>query len=408
MRHAPRLLLFDLYHRGHHGQHIRVLLDYWAQHDLTGQLDIVVSGALCERAPDLVEAARIAPSVTLHPIDDIGLKEKTGRLAVLQNDRRIGHLLRRAVLRHQPDHCMLMYFDHLQFSLATGLRFGFPVRFSGTYFRPSFYYHRRANTPATPRTVLDDFQKRTLLRLALRNPHVDTLFTLDPYAVAPIEALGTHARVVHLPEPFEVDLPQDEKPEYTRRRLGVEPGRDVLLLFGSLDARKGVLELLKALHSLPDALARRACLVMAGEMGGGRADMLAAAAELRQQGALQVIHLDAFVPDEEMHRLFRAAALIVLPYQYHVGSSGVAVRAAAAGVPVLGPSYGMLGTLIRDRGLGLSVDTTQPAALAQGLTQFLDPASRYPFDAFSAQSYAAANTEQAMASTIFDHLLAGA
>ena len=402
---APHLLLFDLYHGGHHGQHIRVLLDYWTRQSLPGRLDIVVSQALCARFPALVDAAHDAPGVALHPIDGVRLEEKTGRMAVLRNDRYIGSLLRRAVLEHRPDHVMLMYFDHLQFSLATGLRFEVPVRFSGTYFRPSFYYRRQAEAPSSARAVLEDFQKRTLLRLALRNPHLDTLFTLDPYAVAPIEALNVPARVVHLPEPFETGLPQDELPEATRRRLGVEADRDVLLLFGSLDARKGVLELLEALRELPSTLARRACLVMAGEMGSGRVDMMAAVAALRERGDVQVIHLDTFVSDVEMHRLFRAAGLVLLPYQHHVGSSGVAVRAAAAGVPVLGPTYGMLGTLIRDRHLGLSVDTTRPAAIAEGLAQFLNPAETYPFDRSSARTYAASNTEEAMASTIFDRLL---
>ena len=407
MQHAPHLMLFDLYHRGHHGQHIRVLLDHWRQHDLPGRLDIVVSQEFCARFPDLLEAAHATPGAALHPTEEpAGLRDKTGRMAVLQNDRRIGRLLRLAVEHHRPDHCMLMYFDHLQFSLATGLRFGFPVRLSGTYFRPSFYYRQARAAPSTARAVVDDLQKKALLQLALRNPHIDTLFCLDPYAVGPIERLGTAAHVVHLPEPFELDMPQAERPEQTRRRLGVEPGRQVLLLFGSLDPRKGVLELLDAFDALPDDLARRACLVMAGETTAVREAMDAALARLRRRGALQVIHLDTFVSDEEMHSLFRAAELVLLPYQHHVGSSGVVVRAAASGVPVLGPDYGMLGTLIQDRGLGLRVDTTQPAAITQGLVRFLDPETAYPFDAPAARAYAAANTEQAMASTLFRHLLA--
>lgn len=406
---APHLMLFDLYHRGHHGQHIRVLLDYWIEQELPGHLDIVVSQDFCTRFPELVEAAEAAPTVSLRPIDEpVRLREKSGRLAVLQNDYRIGRLLRRAVTQHRPDHCMLMYFDHVQFSLATGLRFNHPVRFSGTYFRPSFYYRDQAEGAPPTRTTLDDLQKRTLLRLALRNPHVDTVFCLDPYAVAPIERLGTPARVVHLPEPFETGRPSTEAPGQTHRRLGVKGDRRMLLLFGSLDPRKGVFELLEALKALPDDLARRACLVMAGEINAGRAEMLEAVAALRNRGALQVIHLDAFVSDEEMHRLFGAAALALMPYQHHVGSSGVVVRAAAAGVPVLGPAYGMLGTLIRDRSLGLSVDTTQPAAITRGLAQFLDPSTPYPFDRASAREYAAGNTEEAMASTLFHHVLAGA
>lgn len=402
---TPRLMLFDLYHQGHHGQHVRVLVDYWTRHDLPGQLDVVVSQEFCARFPDLVEAAAASPRVAVHPVPEpVGLREKVGRRAVLANDRRIGHLLQRAVVEHRPDHCVLLYVDHLQFSLATGLRFDLPVRFSGTYFRPSFYYRQRG-APFALRPALDDLQKRTLLRLALRNPHVDTLFCLDPYAVEPIRRLGAPARIVHLPEPFEADALPTEPREATRRRLGVEDGRHMLLLFGALDPRKGVLELLHALQALPGPLAQRACLVMAGETTTVRQEVEEAVAALRAEGTLQVLHLDAFVPDAEMHRLFGAASLVLLPYQHHVGSSGVVVRAAAAGVPVLGPEYGMLGPLIRDHGLGMSVDTTRPADLVRGLVQFLDEAAPYPFDPSQARAYAAANTEHAMASTLFGHVL---
>ncbi len=401
-------MLFDLYHQGHHGQHVRVLVDHWVRHGLPGRLDVVVSRAFCERFPEVLDTAAGAPAVAVHPVDGpLGLRDKAGRRAVLANDRRIGRHLRRAVLEHRPDHCVLLYFDHVQFSLATGLRFDVPVRFSGTYFRPSFYYRPPSGGRPALRAALDGVQKRALLRLALRNPHVDTLFCLDPYAVGPIRRLGAAARVVHLPEPFEAGRPLAEPAGETRRRLGVEAGRRVLLLFGSLDPRKGVLELLDACRALPDALARRACLVMAGEATGARREIGEAVAEVRARGALQVVHLDAFIPDAEMHRLFQAASLVLLPYQGHVGSSGVVVRAAAAGVPVLGPEYGMLGALIDDRRLGLSVDTGRPADIARGLARFLDGRAPFPFDAASARAYAEANTERAMASTLFGHVLDG-
>ncbi len=404
--HAPRVMLFDLYHGGHHGQHIRVLIEHWTRQDLPGQLDVVVSREFCDRFPDLLEHARDSPSVAVHASEEpVRLEDKIGRLAVLKNDLRIGRVLRSAVERHRPDLCVLMYFDHLQASLGRGLRFDFPVSFSGTYFRPSFYYREAGVGPASARTRMEDLQKRALLRLALRNPHFRTLFCLDPYAVTPIAGLGTPAHVVHLPEPFETNPPAAETVAETRSRMRVRDGRQVLLLFGSLDPRKGVLQLLTALRQMPDALLERACLVMAGETTGIRSDLKEAVASVRGREALQVIHLDSFVPDTEMHNLFGAADLVLMPYQKHVGSSGVLVRAAAAGVPVLVQDYGMLGMLARDRRLGLCVDTTRPESIAQGLTRFLNADLAFPFDAGSAQAFAAENTEEAMARTLFNHVL---
>lgn len=405
---SPRVLLFDLYHQGHHSPYFRAVLAHWLRLDPPGALDLVVSHEMVERVPELAEAARNHPRVSLHPIEiPGGLRAKTGSRAVLANDLRIGPHLRDAIQRHRPDHVLAMYLDHLQASLATGLRFRHPVRLSGIYFRPAFHYREMGRGTGTPRARLDDMTKRALLRRALANPHVDTVFTLDPYAVGPVQALAPeHVRVVHVPEPFDPGDPPYEPRDAVRRRLGVEESRALLLLYGSLDPRKGVTELLAALSALPEPLARRACLVMAGETTGGAEAIAAGVEALRDRGIVQIVRIDRFVSDDEMRPIFAAADLVVLAYQWHVGSSNVLIRAAAAGVPVLGPRYGMLGARIAEHRLGLCVDTADPAALTYGLTQFLHSEAAYPFDPDEARALATANTDDAMAGTLLAHVLA--
>lgn len=50
---------------------------------------------------------------------------------------------------------------------------------------------------------------------------------------------------------------------------------------------------------------------------------------------------DEFVPEEEFSELVASSAAVMLPYR-HFFQSGVAVRAAEAGVPVIGPAEGQL------------------------------------------------------------------
>lgn len=405
---SPRVLLFDLYHQGHHGPYYRTVLEHWLRLDPPGSLDLVVSRELAERVPEMAEAARTHPRVTLHPVEiPGGLRDKNGSRAVLENDLRIGPHLREAVERLHPDHVVAMYLDHLQASLATGLRFRRPVRLSGIYFRPSFHYRALGRGAHTRRARLDDRLKRALLRRSLANPHVSTVFTLDPYAVAPVQALAPQrVRVQHLPEPIDTSVASGESREATRRRFGVEDGRALLLLYGSLDPRKGVTELLAALAALPPPLARRACLFMAGETTG-QADAIAAGVNvLRARGEVQVIHIDRFVLDDEMRPVFAAADLVLLPYQQHVGSSNVLIRAASAGVPVLGPHYGMLGARIAEHQLGLSVNTADPEAIAKGLAQALDLDRVIPFDPAAAAALARANSDEAMAGALLAPALA--
>src|SRR5690606_21945119 len=117
---------------------------------------------------------------------------------VIQNDLEHGRILKRYVERLKPTHVLLMYFDHVQVSLASRLRFSFPVQLSGIYFRPSFQYERSEGEPSG--TLLRNRLKKALFDLALRNRHFDTLFCLDPNVVTFLAAFRQKARVCFLPD----------------------------------------------------------------------------------------------------------------------------------------------------------------------------------------------------------------
>ncbi len=401
------ILLFDLYTGGHHGQYVRQLAAYWGEHALPGRLDVVVPPAFLEAHAEAARAAQQASGVRLLPIDGPVRLRSEGLLRLLRNDREHGRLLRRYVEALRPDHVLLLYFDHAQLSLAADLRFGFPVRISGIYFRPSFHYAQLNGAAPGARDRLKGLRKIVQLRAALRNRHFDTLFCLDPFAVPRVRALNTPAQAVALPDGIEQAAEAAMAPEQVRARLGVAPGRRLLLLFGALDRRKGLFELIEALALLSDEAMRRACLALAGTVtDADRRALGEALAALQATTTVQVLLHDAFVPDDEVPRLVGAADVVLLPYQRHIGSSGVLVRAAAAQTPVLGPDYGLLGALIRRRRLGLAVDTTDRRALALGLEACLTQPLPALFDAAEAARYAAENTAEQFAETIFGRLLA--
>ena len=67
------------------------------------------------------------------------------------------------------------------------------------------------------------------------------------------------------------------------------------------------------------------------------------------------------------------------------------MRAALAGVPVLGSNYGLLGEQLRRRKLGLAVNTTSAKTLAEGLETWLREPDNLPFDAREAARFAREN-----------------
>lgn len=397
------LLLFDPYTGGHHAEHVRHVLRGWqeryGQHS-GHQVTVAVAPELTASHPDLLALAdELGPEVRFVEVAEVA--ELGGRLleAGLWHRR----VLERLITRLRPTHVLLLYLDHAQLALALGLRFSFPVALSGLLFRPSFHYGRFEAAPPSLKARITRLRKRLVLRGALRNPHLTTVFTLDPLAVPAIAALAARAEAVALPDPVDpASLETAASQDAVRAAYGVEQGRVLALLFGLLDERKGVFVLLEALHLLPTTQAERLTVLLAGAIRPEVRDRLYAAVEAVDSAVQLLVH-GSFVPDDAIQDLVRAADLVLVPYQRHVGSSGVLIRAAAAGRPVLGQHYGIVGQQIIQHGLGRAVDSTQPERLAAALVEFLeDPHAG--FDAEAARTFAEANTVEAYQRVLFDHL----
>ena len=168
---APHIVLFDLFAGGHHGQYIRQLVAHWAISRLRGRLTVLATDAFFDRHAEITRLASEIPSAAL---ERVPMEEQPTFSGVFAGPRTHGRVLREAIPRLRPTHVLCMYYDQVQLSLALGLRFGFPLRMAGIYFRPTFHYARL--DAETPRSRVTDLRKRLLLQASLRNPHVDTLF----------------------------------------------------------------------------------------------------------------------------------------------------------------------------------------------------------------------------------------
>lgn len=393
-----RLLLFDLYTGGHHRTYLETLARAWVTRPERGLLDIAVPEAFSDEHPDFVRwldvqdanAVRLVPVTLPEPLreGDMGLRD------VLRQDFLHGRVLSRLMAERSPRRVLAMYFDHIQASLA--LRqvkqpAGVYVPISGIYFRPSFHYEDEA--------LLTRFRKRTLLSAALANPAVHKVLSLDPFAV---EARG-HEKLTWLPDGLDPSA-IGEAAHAVRDRWGVPRRHKMLLFFGVVSARKGIHEVLAALPHLKTP----STLVIAGRIPEAERASVEAAIQSAGSG---VIHQDRYLRDDEVQDLMGAADVALVAYRRHIGSSHVLIRAAAAGTPVVGPAYGLMGKQIRENALGAAVDTEDPLALARAIDRVLTEAeggaSANPpqFDPDRAHQFADKNHVDHFVSTIFEAVL---
>lgn len=396
----PRIVLFNLYHGGHNPQHLECLLREWAVRRPQAELHVVISEAAARLHPELAELTEAAERASLHRVETpprfgahagiVGRELVHRRLA-----KHYAHLLR-------ADRLMFMYLDAVQFSLAIDLRFPWPLSLSGIYFRPSFHYGALDSAPARGDRV-KAASKQLSIRVALRNPHLQTLFSLDPFATTQLAAWAGNTECVFLPEPLWIP---ESAPTSSRITDGLEDGRRRLVLFGSLDKRKGLCVVLDALEGLSTTHQRKLALLLAGRLADSeRRELRERIASFEQRSEVKLVLSDQHIPEEEVQALLRSCDLVLVTYVRHVGSSGVLVRAAAAGVPVLASNYGVVGAQVRRHRLGLAIDSTSASDIRDALAAWVDTPDEIPFDPTSAEKFARANTAEAFADTILSRLL---
>ncbi|MGB0383256.1 MAG: glycosyltransferase family 4 protein [Ardenticatenaceae bacterium] len=433
--HQPNhLMLFDLEIGGHHAGYIRHLLHYasrscvrcsskrdsvpfptslrpkegcgYSASDNIEKISVVVSPEFLRKHLDVVNDTTSAANIEWVAISEAELN---------WYHLNLGSLAKRAwaewrlfcdyAKNLRVNHALIMYVDRFQLPLA--LQLPAPCDLSGIYFRPTFHYNHFPSYQPSFGDRVRAWRQALLWRLACRHPRLKVLFSLDPLAVEPLQRLG-RTKVVHLPDPVEC-YGQETASRTTnklRDELGIESGRRVFLLFGMLDERKGIYQLLDAITHLPVSKLTQFSLLLVGPLAqADEPPIKAKMASISRSGAVQIILHNQFITDEQIQPYFKLADVILAPYQRHVGMSAILVRAAAAGKPLLASDYGLMGELVRKRSLGMTVDSTQASEIAKGVSAFLAGEPREMFDSESAAQFARENEAERFARVVWGNLV---
>lgn len=232
-----------------------------------------------------------------------------------------------------------------------------------------------------------------LLPSLLRTAGLRAVFTINakarPFCMEPSRP-AAFARLRYVADPAELRYTFPR--EHARARLGLRPEETAVLAFGTIDDRKGVRELLNG--ALEVATASTIRVIIAGRQSVQIREFLASTGmrELLAQG--RVTCYDQFVDDEMQGVLFSAADVVWLGYRDHEFSSGVMVLAGRAGLPVITGRSGEIAAAAASLGLGLQIDPSNPAEVADALVRMTDANLRREMGARAATAFAQHTPEQ--------------
>lgn len=376
MENFKRILIFEIETAGHQPDYIRFLISYLTEQNLALKLTVLVSSNLFER---LRATEDISQRIEQGEIEFIALTERE-TAQCMHRILWIRSLYRWFVAlkyceRCNANHIHFLHIDHIQFPLALNLPVPKGITISGILFRPLIHYSRLLNISLGLREKIGSARKKILYRFMLAHPAVGMIFSLDEYFASYARENIPHGhKVRYLPDPSM--LPANSGQAALRCGLVdlIPSERKSFLLFGSLDRRKGIFQTLKAFSMLEDWVIKHTSFIFAGKLRDeARQEFRTELQNYLKSHPGAAVHLeDRFLSDSEIVALLKRCDVVLMPYQRHIGSSGLLIWAASVKKPVITQDFGLMGVLTRKYQLGQAIDTTRPSEIARAIKIFVD------------------------------------
>jgi len=213
------------------------------------------------------------------------------------------------------------------------------------------------------RSLIDKFR----YTIMARSRSMDKVFILnDPRSAERLNKIYDSRRFISLADP--VPQPDMNEVKNLRSILNIPSSAIVFLHFGAMDKRKGTLEILRALNVMPKQEHFNRYFIFAGRVGDNLKDQFYSLAKDAESKGAHIIIRDEFCSYELLHSLCHTSDVILIPYLLTDLSSGALGYAALHHKPVIGPASGLIGELINDNNLGLTLSCINPEMLAKSFS----------------------------------------
>lgn len=367
-----RILILEPHATGHHASYLRWLVQ--AMHQ-KGWSVVIATTEEALVHPELSAITAKFDNILVHT-----MRESPELSGVAANSRQLirrefayWRNFKRAVRDVRADGTpidliIVPYIDYCFYALALlGAPF-LDIPWCGISMRLSVDITRKADRAALP-------WKWRMARRLLGTSGLRALFVINPS----IAEIPPHwhmpketARLRYLPDPAQC-VPAPSRAE-SRAKLGIAKDKVAILVFGSIDERKGIDSLISAVATQADLAAY--LVILAGKQSSTMRRGLLASMYGNLLAQNRLIIIDRFVDDLELGMLLAASDVVWVGYRDHIYMSGVLVLAGKAGLPVVGTSEGEIGRLINRHEMGVLARIEQPVQVAIALRAMLNDGAR--------------------------------
>lgn len=233
-----------------------------------------------------------------------------------------------------------------------------------------YLYNKRNGLSSKIRFAVEDF----CYRLMARSRVMDKVFILnDQKSADELNEKFHKSKFTFLPDP--VPVVDKSKLVNPRKELGIPTDNKVFFHFGGLTQRKGTLDILKAINMSEAGDLQDKTFVFAGRIYERMHDEFYQLLEQAKKKA-QILVFDEFCEYDFLYNMCHTCDVILMPYHYTSLSSGILGYASVFQKPVIGPTDGLIGRLIKDYNMGNCLEVISAETLSRAFMMSIDSDSK--------------------------------
>jgi glycosyltransferase involved in cell wall biosynthesis len=316
-------------------------------------------------------------SLELHTLSNRE-QEKVDSASLIWKGFKMWEVVSRYARKLNANHCVFMEVNHLQIAIALKGIWGCDFDVSGILFFPFVRIDKSSGWLRKVKfcRTLEYARKYLQVGGMVGNRCVKKVFLFnDEHAAESLNKMYDSSQFVSIPDPVFSPVEISSVEGSTDRTVLAETRKQTrFLFFGEIRREKGIFELIKSLyHVSADRLEELSVHVLGSSVTSIEEEVDRQIEKLEEERPnLDVQYEDRFLEYEELERALRDCDAVLAPYQQTEGSSGVIGHAARHRKPVIGPSSGLIGDLIREYNLGITKDATDPRAIAEAIGEICD------------------------------------
>lgn len=242
------------------------------------------------------------------------------------------------------------------------------ISWSGIIMTPSFHLNVHQNSSFLNRNK----QKINayFFKHLLESEGLKEIFIIDPLLYRKTK---NNLSISYLPDPGKLEEFAGTKEE-ARKKAGCDFDGYILLVYGAITERKGIIELLNIATS--EKFIESCRIVIAGKMEESLENELSRDfSSILNSG--KILILNKYITTDLESALFKAADLVWVGYKDFLGMSGVLAQAIRSKTPLIANSLGLIGWFVKKYGIGKIIDIGNPKESAQIISDYLSDSDIY-------------------------------